>query len=161
MATTTNALKRQILSDSKTEKVTATLQSNLTNMIDLALQLKQAHWNVLGPNFRSVHLQLDEIIESVRDASDEIAERVSTLGVAPDGRASSVAEDSDLTQYPDGFQAVQDTVSQVADRLETAIKGLREGIENLEEMDHISQDMLIAISATLEKHLWMVQAQEA
>ena len=152
--------KRHVLNAEATDKVVSSLQSRLVDLIDLSLQLKQAHWCVVGNNFRAVHLQLDEIILTTRDASDEVAERISTLGVAPDGRAKTVAEGSDLAEISDQFQQVQATVSTVADRLKTTIAGLRESIEAVGGVDPISEDMLIAISGALEKHLWMVQAQE-
>lgn len=152
--------KRDILKGEVNDQVTSILQNDLTNLIDLALQLKQAHWNVVGPNFRSIHLQLDEIIESVRDASDEVAERIAALGISPDGRSSTVAASTDLGSYPDGFVKVQKTISLVADTMKATIDGLRRSIEQTGELDPVTQDMLIGISAPLEKHLWMVQAQE-
>jgi starvation-inducible DNA-binding protein len=153
-------LKRDILRSDLQAKTTALLQTNLVNMIDLALLLKQAHWNVLGPNFRSIHLQLDEIIASVRAASDEIAERITTLGVPADGRAATVAQESDLQAYERDFQRVPDTVSAVADALKTTVDGLRAAIDQLGDLDPVSEDLCIGISAELEKHLWMVQSQE-
>ncbi|WP_404308493.1 Dps family protein [Neorhodopirellula lusitana] len=153
--------KREILDTDKNEQVTAILQSNLTNLIDLALLMKQAHWNVVGTGFRSIHLQLDEIIDTVRDASDEVAERMSTLGIAPDGRSSTVASNSELSSYPENFVKVSKTVSLVADALKTTIDSLRSAIEKAGDLDPISEDMLIAISGPLEKHLWMLQAREA
>ena len=96
MSTTTQTqFKRDILQDETTAEVTALLQDNLTNLIDLALLMKQAHWNVVGPNFRSIHLQLDEIIDSVRAGSDEVAERIVTLGIPADGRVSTIAAPTD------------------------------------------------------------------
>ncbi|MCA9152383.1 MAG: DNA starvation/stationary phase protection protein, partial [Planctomycetales bacterium] len=85
------SLKRSILKSDQRDTTVKQLQSCLYDLIDLALQGKEAHWNVLGPNFRSVHLQLDEIIDSARNASDEVAERIVTLGLSPDGRASQIA----------------------------------------------------------------------
>ncbi len=162
MATITkNQFKRDILQGKDNEKVTAALQSNLTNLIDLALLMKQAHWNVVGPNFRSIHLQLDEIIVTARAASDEVAERIAALGVAADGRSSTVAESSELEAYPGEFVKVQDTITRVADAVKTTIDSLRTAIEKLGDLDPISQDMLIGISGPMEKHLWMLQAQEA
>lgn len=153
--------QRNILSNAKNEKVTDLLQHNLTNLIDLALLLKQAHWNVFGSNFRSVHVHLDEIIATVRDASDEVAERIATLGVAADGRSRTIADATELGTYPDGFVDVASTVTHVADAIKSAIDGLRKAIDKLGDLDPITEDMLIGISAPLEKHLWMVQAQEA
>ncbi|TWT95082.1 Dps family protein [Neorhodopirellula pilleata] len=161
MATATQSqFKREILENGANEKVTAILQKNLTNFVDLALLLKQAHWNVIGQNFRSVHLQLDVIIATVRDASDEIAERMSALGISPDGRSSTVAESSDLAPYPHDFLKVPETITRVADAMKIAIDQLRSAIEKTGDLDPVTEDLLIGISGPMEKHLWMVQAQE-
>ena len=161
MATMTTPFKRQILDGNNLDKTTTLLQQSLVDLVDLALLLKQAHWNVIGHNFRSVHLQLDEIIATVRTASDEVAERMSALGISPDGRAETVAQQSNVARYPDSFQDVSSTVTTVADAMQTTIEGIRQAIEKLGDLDPISEDMMIGISGPLEKHLWMVQAQEA
>ena len=158
---TKTKFKRDILEVETNEQVTSLLQNNLTNLVDLALLMKQAHWNVFGPNFRSIHLHLDEIIATVRTPSDEVAERIATLGVPADGRSSTVAQESDLDSYPDGFVDVQSTITHVADAMKTAIDEMRAAIETLGELDPITEDMLIGTSAAMEKHLWMLQAQEA
>lgn len=161
MATITTPFKRQILEGDTLDKTAALLQQSLVDLVDLALLLKQAHWNVIGHNFRSVHLQLDEIILTVRDASDDVAERMSALGVAPDGRSETVAETSRLHNYADTFQDVPSTVTAVSDAMKTAIEGIRGAIEQLGDLDPVSEDLMIGISGPLEKHLWMMQAQEA
>ncbi|MCS7468796.1 DNA starvation/stationary phase protection protein [Stieleria sp. ICT_E10.1] len=161
MATTTQTqFKRDILEGDTNEQVTALLQHNLVNLVDLALLMKQAHWNVFGPNFRSIHLQLDEIIATVRDSSDEVAERIAALGVAADGRSCTVAADSDLTDYPREFVDVKQSIALVADATKTTIDSLRAAIEKLGDLDPVSEDLLIAIAGPMEKHLWMLQAQE-
>ncbi len=153
--------RRTILNDEDRDATVAALQTNLVDLIDLALQGKQAHWNLAGPHFRSVHLQLDEIIDAARLGSDEVAERMATLGSAPDGRISAVESSTRLDPFPGGFLTVESTVSEFADRMATTIEGLRESIGILDSLDPISQDILIATSAELEKQLWMLQAQEA
>lgn len=154
------ALKRQILEGDKKSKVGQALQACLTDLIDLALQGKQAHWNVLGPHFRSVHLQLDEIIAIARQGSDEVAERLATLGIASDGRAKTVVENSRLETGLSDFQSAEDTVTYYADRMASTIFGLRKAIEITGKVDPITEDLLIGLCAQLEKALWMFQAQE-
>ncbi|MCA9233979.1 MAG: DNA starvation/stationary phase protection protein Dps [Planctomycetales bacterium] len=154
------SLKRHVVDGKKRTETITLLQGCLADLIDLALQGKQAHWNVVGPNFRSMHLQLDEIIALARDASDAVAERIVTLGDPAEGRASYVAETTRLDAYPKGLQSVSDTVSLVADRLMKVIAGLREAIDAVGDLDPVSQDLLIAQAGGLEKYLWMVQAQE-
>ena len=160
MTTATTTFKRNVLDDSKQGPAANLLQGTLTTLLDLALNLKQAHWNVVGPNFRSVHLQLDEIIVTVRAATDEIAERIVTIGVAPDGRAKTISSETMLDDFPTGFHQVPETVAQVGDQMKAAIDQIRQAIKKMGDLDPISEDLLIATSSQMEKHLWMVQAQE-
>src|ERR1700733_5465492 len=67
-------------------KLTKSMQSVLVDLVELSLQGKQAHWNVVGKNFRDLHLQLDEIVEAARIFSDEVAERLRAMHAIVDGR---------------------------------------------------------------------------
>ena len=55
------------------------LQKVLVDLVELHLQGKQAHWNLVGTNFRDLHLQLDSIVDIAREAADMIAERMRAL----------------------------------------------------------------------------------
>jgi hypothetical protein len=48
---------------------TEVLHDTLVDLVDLALVGKQAHWNVTGPRFRSIHLHLDEVVAAAREQS--------------------------------------------------------------------------------------------
>ncbi len=78
---------KSTLSESDLKVVGAALQGALVDLVDLSLVAKQVHWNVVGPRFRSVHLQLDDVVVTARQHSDTVAERASAVGVNPDGRA--------------------------------------------------------------------------
>jgi DNA-binding ferritin-like protein len=78
------------------------LQAVLVDLTDLALAGKQLHWNVVGPNFRPLHLQLDELVDTARERSDEVAERARALAWAPDGRRDTIASGSTLAGMPEG-----------------------------------------------------------
>ena len=90
------------LGQAEKEPVAGVLQSTLVDLIDLSLIAKQAHWNVVGKNFRSVHLQLDELVTLARTYTDEVAERASALGISPNGKVRTVAEGSVL-DFPEGW----------------------------------------------------------
>ena len=45
------------------ESIGIELQGILAILIDLSLTGKHAHWNVQGPHFRSLHLQLDDLAD--------------------------------------------------------------------------------------------------
>src|SRR5690349_23919850 len=84
------------------EGVGHTLQTTLYELIDLSLIGKQLHWAVVGPLFRPLHLQLDELVESWHELSDTVAERAVALGFVPDGQASAVAAGSPLAPIARG-----------------------------------------------------------
>ena len=72
------------------KQLSESLQAVLVDLIELGIQGKQAHWNVVGANFRDMHLQLDEIIAVARALSDQVAERMRALQALPDGRSETV-----------------------------------------------------------------------
>ena len=136
------------------------LQPTLTELIDLSLIAKQAHWNVVGPNFRSVHLQLDELVTTARGLVDDVAERAAALGVAPDGRPSAVL-DHGLPKYPDGWQSDRETVEHIVSTLSALMMRLRPRIDETDKTDQVTQDLLIAVARAIEEAHWMWQAQLA
>ncbi len=143
------------------ETITSALQDSLVELIDLSLQAKQYHWNVVGPQFRAVHLQLDEITDAVRLASDDVAERLSALGVPPDGRVSTVADTTPIPAVGAGWQRDGDTVEQMAERLTTVAGELRRRAIEIGDSDLMSQGILVEIGTALEKQAWMLRAQVA
>ncbi|WP_405794142.1 Dps family protein [Streptomyces sp. NBC_01506] len=135
------------------------LQGALVDLLDLSLVAKQVHWNIVGPRFRSVHLQLDEVVTTARTHSDTVAERASAIGVTPDGRAATVAAQSAIGTVPDGWIKDTDAVRTLVDALSAVIVRMRERIRATDEPDPITQDILIGLTADLEKHAWMFQAE--
>lgn len=135
------------------------LQGALVDLVDLGLVAKQVHWNVVGPRFRSVHLQLDEVVTSARAHSDVIAERASALGVTPDGRATTVAKTSAITGVPEGWIKDVDAVRILVDALSVVISRMRERISATETADPVTQDLLIGLTGEFEKHHWMFAAE--
>ncbi|MFD3374329.1 MULTISPECIES: Dps family protein [unclassified Streptomyces] len=147
------------LTDADLKTVSEALQGALVDLVDLSLVAKQIHWNVVGPRFRSVHLQLDEVVDTARLHSDTVAERASTLGVSPDGRAATVATSSGIGATPEGWVKDTDAVGALVDALAAVIERMRMRVGATGEADPVSQDIFIGITADLEKHHWMFQAE--
>ncbi|MFC6087331.1 Dps family protein [Sphaerisporangium aureirubrum] len=135
------------------------LQGALTDLLDLALVGKQAHWNLVGRNFRSLHLQLDDIVSIARNNADEVAERAVALGLNPDGRAATVARETVIQQPELGYLEDAKMVAMFTDVLGAMVKRMRERVTATEEADPVSQDLLISATQELEKQHWMIQAQ--
>ena len=77
------------------------LQRVLTDLIALELVGKQIHWNVVGPNFRDVHRNLDDVVDIAREGSDEVAERMRAINAVPDGRPATVAAATTVPAAPE------------------------------------------------------------
>ncbi|MES4892527.1 DNA starvation/stationary phase protection protein [Streptomyces sp. NPDC096012] len=135
------------------------LQDTLIDLLGLSLVGKQAHWNIVGPRFRSIHLQLDEVVDTARTHSDTVAERAAALGVPPDGRPETIAAAFALPGTKDGWLRDTEVVELMVSALETAVGRLRERIEATEKADPVTQDLFISITADLEKQRWMFEAE--
>jgi starvation-inducible DNA-binding protein len=149
------------LSDGDQKVVGEALQGALADLVDLSLVAKQVHWNVVGPRFRSVHLQLDEVVDTARQYTDAVAERSSAIGVAPDGRAGTVSRTSVISEVPQGWITDVDAVRILVDGLGAVVMRIRERITATAVPDPVTQDLLIGAAADLEKHAWMFQAESA
>jgi starvation-inducible DNA-binding protein len=135
------------------------LQAVLVDLIELGVQGKQAHWNVVGTNFRDMHLQLDEIILASRSLSDEVAERMRALHVLPDGRSETVTKTSTLPKLPPDQMDTSDVVGLITERLDAVANTARRVHDEVDEADPTSSDILHTIIETLEQYSWMVSAE--
>jgi starvation-inducible DNA-binding protein len=139
--------------------LTNNLQAVLADLIELHVQGKQAHWNIVGTNFRDLHLQLDEIVDAARQFADDTAERMRALHALPDGRSSTVAETTSLAQFPDGLISTGDAIERIVAAMEAAVGTMRKVHDEVDEEDPTSADLLHEFIARLEQFAWMVQAE--
>ncbi|MCO7204042.1 DNA starvation/stationary phase protection protein [Microbacterium sp. CnD16-F] len=141
------------------QKLSDNLQAVLVDLLELSIQGKQAHWNVVGKNFRDTHLQLDEIIDAAREFSDTVAERMRALHAVPDGRSDTVAETTTLPEFPHGEVLTSDVIDLVTERLEATISTCRDVHDEVDEEDPTSADILHGILESLEQFAWMISAE--
>jgi len=135
------------------------LQSVLIDLLELSLQGKQAHWNVIGTNFRDTHLQLDEIVAAARRFSDVIAERMRALHAVPDGRTDTIAATTTLPEIPQGELATTTTIDLITARLDAVVATIRGVHDAVDEEDPTTADLLHEILESLEQLSWMVSAE--
>jgi starvation-inducible DNA-binding protein len=139
------------------ESAVAELQAELTELIDLALQTKEAHWNVSGPLYLPLHEQFDHQVEKYREFSDRVAERILSLGYAADGRPQTIVRISPLGVYPQGYVSDDQAIKLEIDRLTKITKNTSQRIERLSKIDPVGENMLQDIEYTLEKDLWQMR----
>lgn len=159
MASTTNAAHLPALGAHQREEVGHQLQGVLVELIDLSLLGKQLHWTVTGPLFRSLHLQLDELIDAWRELADTVAERAVAIGFIPDGQAPTIAAESPLEGVERAELNDRTVVRELTPRLAATAERTRERMDRLGELDAASQDVIIEVVRALEQQLWMLRTQ--
>jgi starvation-inducible DNA-binding protein len=140
-------------------QLSGNLQRVLVDLIELHLQGKQAHWNVVGTNFRDLHLQLDEVVDFAREASDTIAERMRALDVVPDGRSDTVTAGTSLPQFPAYEHSTADVVDLITARVYATVDTLRAVHDEVDAEDPSSADVLHQLIDGLEKLAWLIKSE--
>lgn len=143
------------------EELSKGLQAVLVDLVELALLGKQVHWNLVGANFRDLHLQLDEIVAAARLHADEVAERLRALHAVPDGRTGTIAKTSTLTEPAEGLIGTSDAVDAIVAAIESACATVRGVYDAVEKDDPATTDILNQVLLDLEKLAWMARAEKA
>jgi starvation-inducible DNA-binding protein len=154
MHPTHNTLSENI----RTQSV-ALLNKQLAAAIDLHGQIKQAHWNVRGPNFIAIHELFDKVAATALDASDLIAERAAGLGGTAEGTVQVAAEKSPLVPYPLGVADEAKHVFAVSATLAAFGQLIHEAISaSTTSGDTTTADLFTEISRGVDQQLWFVES---
>src|SRR5271168_5039017 len=135
------------------------LQKVLVDLIELHLQGKQAHWNLVGTNFRDLHLQLDELVDFAREASDTIAERMRALDAVPDGRSDTIVATTSLPRFPANEQSTTDVVGRITTRIYATVNTIRTVHDAVDSDDPTTADILHTQIDALEKLAWLIKSE--
>jgi len=117
------------------EQIAALLDATLTDLVALGLLAKHGHWNLAGPGFSPLHLLLHS-----------------------DGRLATIAGNDVLPDLGAGVLRDRDAVAAFDRILDVVTSRLREAFDASAE-DLVTQDLLVGITAELEKKAWMIRAQ--
>ena len=146
------------LSDQDGREIAELLQKQLSTYNDLHLTLKHVHWNVVGPNFIGVHEMIDPQVDLVRGYADEAAERIAALGASPQGTPGAILKDRTWDDYSVGRDSVLAHLAALDLVYTGIVEDTRKSIDRLDDLDPVTQDMLIGHAAELEKFQWFVRA---
>lgn len=146
------------LSSDASKRTTEVLQGRLVALMDLQLTLKHIHWNVTGPNFIAIHEMLDPQVLAVRAMSDALAERIATCGGTPLGTPGAIVEGRSWDDYAIG----RDSTDHHLDELDRVYQGViadhRSAIDELEDLDPVSEDLVTGQAGELELFGWFVRS---
>ncbi|MEV4020773.1 DNA starvation/stationary phase protection protein [Nonomuraea angiospora] len=140
---------------------TAALQDGLIDVAELASQAKQAHWNVRGATFLSVHRWLDELAETLRSHTDTLAERITTLGGWPDAGSETLSERTTLESLPFGRLTTGQALAAMDAGLERITAAAVSWLENPAiSRDPVTADLLTGVCRDMQNQQWFARAQQ-
>jgi len=126
----------------------------------LYIKTRNAHWNVEGPDFASVHKFFESQYDELEGIIDSVAERIRSIGHYAEGTMSEYLK---LTQLSEESREGNDSPSYIKDLLsdhEAVIIELRENITRFAEDLHDlgTSDFITGLMETHEKMAWMLRA---
>lgn len=146
------------ISDQDREKIAQSLSRLLADSYTLYLLTHNFHWNVTGPQFRTLHLMFEEQYTELATAVDDIAERIRTLGYPAPGTYREFAKLTSI-QEPEGVPSATDMIRQLITGNEIVVQTCREALPLAQEANDESTASLISERMSVhEKTAWMLRS---
>src|SRR5579875_2235773 len=139
-------------------EVIGILQDRLNALNDLALTLKHVHWNVVGPHFIAVHEMIDPQVDAARLMADAVAERIAALGGSPVGTPGAIVEQRHWDDYSLGRADAIAHLGALDPVYSGVVEGHRQAIEATDDLDPVTEDLLVGQSGQLEQFHWFIRA---
>ncbi len=126
----------------------------------LFVKLHNFHWLVNGPQFYQLHALFEKLYDEAAEWLDAVAERILQKGGVPVATLQAFLAQTSLAEAR-GNETPIEMVNQTLYDFTTVNEGVRASLRIAqEEGDENTADLLIGISKSLEKHLWMLGALE-
>lgn len=148
------------LSDEQRQGVVDLLNKALADAYLLIIKTKKYHWDVVGPQFRSLHELWEEHYEALTLSIDAIAERTRMLGGYPLGTAEGILKHASLQEHPGDLPTTQEMVKRLVDDHEHVIRNLRKAVDQTadEFHDEGTSDFLTGLMEQHEEMAWMLRS---
>lgn len=148
------------LTEEQRNGVAKLLNEDLANSYLLLVKTKKFHWDVVGPQFRTLHQLWEEQYQALTETIDSIAERVRTLGGYPVGTMEGFLKVTSLKEDPGDIPVATEMVARLVDDHEQIIRGLREHIDQCSENFHDegTADFLTGLMEGHEQMAWMLRS---
>lgn len=147
------------LSDDAIKKSIDTLHKVLADEHVLYMRLRNYHWNVSGPQFKSLHELFEEQYDEINNEIDDIAERVRTYGGHTMGTLQEMLDNARLEETPGNYPPARDMISHLVSDHEAMVRYLRDAIEEMDDIDNVgAEDYFTGLMQKHQNMAWMLRA---
>jgi starvation-inducible DNA-binding protein len=148
------------LTEEQRNGVIELLNKDLSDAYLLVVKTKKYHWDVVGPQFRSLHEIWEEQYQQLTENIDAIAERVRALGGYPIGTMEGFLKNGTIKEHGGDVPTATGMVARLVDDHEQVIRNLREHIDRCSEdfHDEGTADFLTGLMEGHEEMAWMLRS---
>ncbi len=148
------------LTEEQRKGVSHLLNQDLADAYLLLVKTKKYHWDVVGPQFRSLHLLWEEHYTALTLSIDSVAERVRALGGYPVGSMEGFLQMASLKEHAGDVPSATKMVSNLMEDHEQVIRNLREHIDQCSDKFHDegTADFLTGLMEGHEEMAWMLRS---
>lgn len=136
------------------------LNEALANVSIAIIKTKKFHWDVVGPQFMTLHELFDEQYTTLGEYADDIAERVRMLGGFPLGTAAGFLENAEVEEEPGNVPNATLAVQRLLADHEQISRALRRAIDSAQDECHDSgtADLFTEMLRGHEEMAWMLRS---
>lgn len=143
------------------KKMCELLNKRLADALDLYLHAKQAHWNVKGETFMSLHTLFDSVADHSHAWADSMAEQVVILGGRAIGTVDEVAQHTSLPKYKVKTDSAAAHVKALTESLAAFASLVHDAAKESEEAkDMVTNDLFLGMLHQIDKDHWFVKSHQ-
>ncbi|TVP62232.1 MAG: DNA starvation/stationary phase protection protein [Nodularia sp. (in: Bacteria)] len=148
------------LTEEQRQGVINLLNQDLADAYVLIVKTKKYHWDVVGPQFRSLHELWEEHYEKLTENIDALAERIRALGGFPVGTMEGFLKIATLKEHSGDVPLATGMVAQLGENHEQVIRNLRDHVDQCSEQFHDegTSDFLTGLMEEHEQMAWMLRS---
>lgn len=148
------------LTDKERQGVIELLNRVVADSYLLLIKTKKYHWDVVGPQFLTLHQLWEEHYEALTENIDSCAERIRTLGGFPVGTAEGFLKLASIKEDAGTVPTATEMVSRLVDAHEMVIRNLRKFVDQCSEEFHDegTADFLTGLMEQHEEIAWMLRS---
>jgi starvation-inducible DNA-binding protein len=148
------------LSDQQRKGVTQLLTVLLADEYVLYTKTRDYHWNVVGPQFHSLHKLFEDQYKELNDIVDNVAERIRELGEPAIGTLAEFSQHTRIKEHPGHYPEAHEMLANLVADHELVIRELREDADTCADEFHDmgTNDFLTDLMESHEKMAWMLRA---
>ncbi len=140
--------------------VAVQLSKLLADEFILYTKTRNAHWNVEGTDFHSMHIFFESQYEQLDEMMDSVAERIRKIGHYAPGTVSQLVRLTHLSEYTERDNKSLSFIRELLEDHESVIEFLRGNITPFADTLHDlgSSDFITGLMEKHEEMAWMLRA---